>query len=115
MKHNVVDREVKDLAIQNDPRNVSAIEKEYSENMEQFDLRQKRGQDLMKVIRSFADYMQRQEDLREQIRREEIRKIKKETEQLIDIQWKSREEEMRHEISEQLECQKSHLQEKEHE
>ena len=33
-----VDRQVRDLAIQNDPENISAIEKEYSENMEQLDI-----------------------------------------------------------------------------
>ena len=43
----------------------------------------------MKVTKSFADYKRRQEDLREQIRQEEIKKIQKETEQLIDIQLRS--------------------------
>ena len=60
-----VDRQVRDLAIQNDPENISAIEKEYSENMEHLDRRQKKGQDLMRVADSFAHYKGRYEDLRE--------------------------------------------------
>ena len=62
--------------------------------MERLDNRQKRGQDLMKVAKSFADYARRQENLRERIRQEEIRELKEETEQLIDIQWKSRRKNM---------------------
>ena len=58
-----VDIQVRDLAIQNAPGNISAIEREYSENMERLDNRQKRGQDLMKVAKSFANYAQRQENL----------------------------------------------------
>ena len=46
-----VDRQVKDLAIQKDPENISAIEKEYSENLEQLDARQRRGQDLVKIAK----------------------------------------------------------------
>ena len=51
-----VDRQVKELAIQRDPESTSAIEREYSENMEHLDNRQKKGQDLMKVAKSLADY-----------------------------------------------------------
>ena len=69
----------------------------------------------MKVAKSFADYAQRQENLRERIRQEEIRKLQEETEQLIDVQWKSQEEEIRCETLEEMKCQKSHLQQKENE
>ena len=55
-----VDRQVKELAIQRDPENTTAIEKEFSRNREQFDYRQKRGQDLLKVAKSYADYTRRQ-------------------------------------------------------
>ena len=47
-----VDRQVKEIAIQNDPENISAIEKEYSENLEPLDARQRRGQDLIKIAKS---------------------------------------------------------------
>ena len=47
-----VDRQVKEIAIQNDPENISAIEKEYSENLEPLDDRQRRGQDLIKIAKS---------------------------------------------------------------
>ena len=60
-----VDRQVKELAIQRDPGNVAAIEREYSRNRECLDYRQKRGQDLMKVAKSYADYTRRQTNLRE--------------------------------------------------
>ena len=60
-----VDRQVKELAIQRDPGNVAAIEREYSRNRECLDYRQKRGQDLMKVAKSYADYTRRQANLRE--------------------------------------------------
>ena len=63
-----VDRQVKELAIQRDPGNISAIEREYSENLENLDYRQRRGEDLMKVAKSFSDYARRQENLREKIR-----------------------------------------------
>ena len=43
-----VDRQVKELAIQRDPGNIAAIEKEYSRNRERLDYQQKRGYDLMK-------------------------------------------------------------------
>ena len=43
----------------------------------------------MKVAKSFTDYKRRQEDLIEQIRQEEIKKIQNETEQLIDTQCKT--------------------------
>ena len=69
----------------------------------------------MKVAKSFADYAQRQENLRESIRQEEIRKLQEETEQLIDVQWKSQEEEICCETLEEIKCQKSHLQPKENE
>ena len=66
----------------------------------------------MKVTKSFTDYKGRQEDLREQIRQKKIKKIRKETEQMINTQCKTREEEMCQKITEQL---KSHWQEKESE
>ena len=50
-----VDRQVTELAIQRDPKNITAIEREYSRNREHLDYRQKRGYDLMKVAKSYAD------------------------------------------------------------
>ena len=46
-----VDRQVKELAIQRDPGNVTAIEKEYLRNRECLDYQQRRGQDLLKVAK----------------------------------------------------------------
>ena len=68
--------------------------------MEQLDIRQRRGQDLMKVAKSFADYGRRQENLREKIRQEEIEKLQNEAGQLIEAQWKLREKELHREILE---------------
>ena len=93
-----VDRQVKELAIQRDPGNISAIEKEYSRNRERLDYRQKRGQDLMKVAKFFTDYTRRQTNLREKIRQEEILKLQEKTGQLPDAQWKSREEKLHREM-----------------
>ena len=110
-----VDRQVKELAIQRDPGNIAAIEKEYSRNREHLDYRQKRGHDLMKVAKSYADYTRRQTNLREKIRQEEIAKLQDQAGHLTDAQWKSIEEELQKEMLQQLECQKSHLQQKESE
>ena len=84
-----VDRQVKELAIQKNPENISVIEKEYSKNREYLDYRKKRGLDLMKVTKSFTDYARRQANLREKIRQEEIQKLQEGTGQLTDAQWKS--------------------------
>ena len=51
-----VDRQVKELAIKRDLGNIAAIEKEYSRNRDHLDYQQKRGQDLTKVAKSYADY-----------------------------------------------------------
>ena len=104
-----LDKQVKELAIQRDPGNVSAIEKEYSENMERLDYRQKRGQDLMRVAKSFADYVRRQGNLRRTIRQEEVKKLQEGTE------WRSQEERLIQEMQEQLERQTFQLQQKEKE
>ena len=69
-----VDRRVKEIAVQRDPENILAIEKEYSNNREHLDYRQKRGLDLIKVAKSFTDYARRQNNFREKIRQEEIQK-----------------------------------------
>ena len=53
--------------------------------------------------------------MRENIRQEEIRKIQEETNQLIEAQWRTREEEIRRETLEQIDCKRSHLQQKESE
>ena len=81
-----VDRQVKELAIQRDPENTAAIEEEYSRNTEHLDYRQKRGHDLMRVAKSYADYTRRQTDLREKIRREKIAKLQDQAGHLTDIQ-----------------------------
>ena len=108
-----VDRQVKELAIQRDPGNIAAIEKEYSRNREHLDYQQKRGYDLMKVVKSYADYTRRQMNLREKIRQEEIAKLQDQARHLIDAQWKSQEEELRKEMLQEIEHHKSHLQQKE--
>ena len=110
-----VDRPVKELAIQRDLGNIAAIEKEYSRNRERLDYRQKRGQDLMKVAKSYADYTRRQMNLREKIRQEEIAKLQNQARHLTDAQWQSREEELRKEMLQQIERHKSNLQQKESE
>ena len=84
-----VDRQVKELAIQRDPGNVTVIEKEYSRNRECLDYQQKRGQDLLKVAKSYADYIRRQANLREKIRQEEVNKLQDQAGHLTDTQWKS--------------------------
>ena len=55
-----VDKKITELAIQRDPENITAIEEEYSRNRELLDYRQKRGRDLMKVAKAYADYTRRQ-------------------------------------------------------
>ena len=110
-----VDRRVTELAIQRDPENIAAIEEEYSRNRELLDYRQKRGHDLMKVAKAYADYTRRQTRLREEIRQEEIKRLQEQSEELRDAQWKSREEQLRKETLQELERQKSHLQQKEDE
>ena len=110
-----VDRQVKELAIQRDLGNIAAIEKEFSRNRERLDYRQKRGHDLMKVAKSYADYTRRQTNLREKIRQEEITKLQGQAGHLMDAQWKSFEEELQKEMLQQIEHQKSHLQQKESE
>ena len=107
-----VDRRVTELAIQRDPLNLAAIEEEYSRNRELLDYRQKRGQDLMKVAKAYADYTRRQERLREGIRQEEIEKLQEQFEKEGDAKWKSKEE-LYKETLQELERQKSHLQQKE--
>ena len=77
--------------------------------------RQRRGQDLVKIAKLFADYGQRQGNMREQIRQQEVEKLQKERKQFMDAQWESQEKEIRQETLDQLEHQKSHLQEKERE
>ena len=109
-----VDRRVTELAIQRDLENIAAIE-EYSRNRELLDYRQKRGHDLMKVAKAYADYTRRQTRLREEIRQEEIKRLQEQSEQLRDAQWKSREEQLCKETLQELERQKSHLQQKEDE
>ena len=89
-----VDRQVKELAIQRDLGNIAVIEKEYSRNREHLDYQQKRGHDLMKVAKSYADYTRRQMNLRQKIRQEEITKLQDQAGPLTDAQWKSREEEL---------------------
>ena len=108
-----VDRQVKELAIQRDPGNITAIEKEYSRNRERLDYRQERGQDLLKVAKSYADYTQRQANLREKIRQEEVEKLQDQIGHLTDAQWQSREKELRKETLQQIECQKSQMQQRE--
>ena len=66
--HYDVDRMVSELAIQRDPENLAAIEEECSRGRELLNYRQKRGRDLMKVAKAYADYTRRQERLREGIR-----------------------------------------------
>ena len=58
-----VNRKVTELAIQRDLENITAIEEEYSRNREHLDYQQKRGQDLMKVAKAYADYTRRQAKL----------------------------------------------------
>ena len=94
-----VERQVKELAIQRDPENTAEIEKEYSRNRERLDYRQKRGQDLLKVAKPYADYTRRQQNLREKIRQEELEKLQSQRVSQTDAQWKSQEEELRQEIS----------------
>ena len=67
----------------------------------------------MRVAKSYADYTRRQMDLRERIRKEEITKLQDEAGHLTDIQWKTREEELQKEMLQQIEQQRSHLQQKE--
>ena len=110
-----VDRQVKELAIQRDPGNVTAIEREYSRNRECLDYRQKRGQDLMKVVKLYADYTRRQENLREKIRQEEIAKLQNQAGHLRNAQWQTQEEELRKETLQQIEHHTSNLQQKESE
>ena len=81
-----VDKKVTELAIQRDLENITAIEKEYSRNREHLDYRQKRGHDLMKVAKVYADYTRRQTKLREEIRQEEFTKLQEQAGQLIDAQ-----------------------------
>ena len=100
-----VDKKVTELAIQRDPENITAIEKEYSRKRERLDYQQKRGQDLMKIAKAYADYTR--------IRQEEITKLQNQAEQLMDVQWKSREEEIRKEMLQEFEQHKTHLQQKE--
>ena len=108
-----VDRQVKELAIQRDSGNVAAIEREYSRNREHLDYRQRRGQHLMKVAKSYADYTRRQTNLREKIRQEEIAKLQNQAGHLTDAQWQSWEEELRKETLQQIECHTSNLQQRE--
>ena len=107
------DRQVKEIAIQKDPGNITAIEKEYSRNRERLDYRQKRGQDLLKVAESYADYTRRQANLREKIRQEEVEKLQAQAGHLTDTQWKCQEEELQRETLQQIECQKSQLKQRE--
>ena len=102
-----VDKKVTELAIQRDPENITAIEKEYSRNREHLDYQQKRGHDLMKVAKAYADYTRRQAKLREDIRQEEIMKLQEQSEQLRDVQWKSWEEEIRKETLQEWERHKT--------
>ena len=55
-----VDRMVTELAIQRDPENLAAIEEEYTKGRELLNYRQKRGHDLLKVAKAYADYTRRQ-------------------------------------------------------
>ena len=75
--------------------------------------RQKRGQDLMKVAKSYVDYTRRQTNLREKIRQEEIAKLQNQAGHLTDAQWQSWEEELRKETLQQIECHTSNLQQRE--
>ena len=45
-----VDRQVKELAIQREPGNITVIENEYLRNRERLDYRQNRGQDLLSKV-----------------------------------------------------------------
>ena len=81
-----VDRQVKGLAIQRDLGNIALIQKEYSRNRECLDYRQKRGHNLMKVAKSYADYTKRQMNLREKIRQEEVAKLQDQAGHLTDAQ-----------------------------
>ena len=92
-----VDRMVTELAIQRDPKNSTAIEEEYSKGRELLNYQQKRGHDLLKVAKAYADYTRRQERLREGIRQEEIEKLQEQLEKVNDTQWRSREEQLRKE------------------
>ena len=69
----------------------------------------------MKIAKSFADYTRLQDYLWENIRQEEIRKIQEETNQMIEAQWRTREEEIRWETLEQINHQRCHLLQKESE
>ena len=80
---------MKELAFQSDPGNITAIEKDYLRNREHLDYRQKRGQDLLKVAKSYADYTRRQANLREKIRQEEVAKLQDQIGHLTDAQWQS--------------------------
>ena len=53
--------------------------------------------------------------MRENIRQEEIRKIQEETNQMIEAQWRTREEEIQSETVEQINRQRSQLLQKERE
>ena len=88
-----------ELTIQRDPKNITAIEREYSRNRECLDYLQKRGYDLMKVAKSYADYTRRQMNLREKIRQEEITKLQEQAGQLIDAQWKLRRRVMKRNVT----------------
>ena len=108
-----VDRRVTELAIQRDPENFAAIEEEYSRNRELLDYRQKRGHDLMKAAKAYADYTRRQERLQEEIQQEEIKRLQEQFVRVGDAQWRSQEEQLRKEMLQELERQKSCLQQKE--
>ena len=89
-----VDRMVTELAIQRDPKNLVAIEEEYTKGRELLNYRQRRGHDLLKVAKAYADYTRKQERLREGIRQEEIEKLQNQFEKVSDTQWKSWEEQL---------------------
>ena len=85
-----VDRMVTELAIQRDPENLVAIEEEYTKGRELLNYQQRRGHDLLKVAKAYADYTRRQERLREGICQEEIEKLQNQFEKVSDTQWRSR-------------------------
>ena len=93
-----IDRMVTELAIQRDPENLVAIEEEYTKGRELLNYQQRRGNDLLKVAKAYADYTRRQERLREGIRREELEKLQNQFEKVSDTQWRSREEQLRKEM-----------------
>ena len=97
-----VDRMVTELAIQRDPENLVAIEEEYTKGRELLNYRQKRGHDLLKVAKAYADYTRRQERLREEIRQEEMEKLQNQVEKVSGTQWRSREEQLQKEMIQKL-------------